>query len=125
MHDAHYSGVEMEMHRPRPEDPYAHTEYGRRAHRGGYGLGDRSTYSETDYSDVPESSRHYEGRGGHARGDYCYGDDVGEEEYYGGPSMPRGYGARGGRARGDEYEDGDEDDGVDDRGRRIERSRWL
>ena len=125
MHEGHYGGVEREMNRR--EDPYAHTDYERRTHRGVSGSGDRSTYSDADF-DVPTSSRHYEGRGIHARVDYFYDDDYEEEEYYDGPSMPRGYGARGGRARQDEYEyeDENEDRGSGgDRERRIERSRWL
>ena len=125
MHDGYYGGVEREMNRR--EDPYAQTGYERRTHRGVSGFGDRAIYSDADF-DVPTSSRHYEGRGVHTRGDYFYDDDDDEEEYYDGPSMARGYGARGGRARRDEYEyeDENEDRGSGgDRGRRVERSRWL
>ena len=123
MHDGYYGGVEREM--DRREDPYAQTGYERRAHRGGSGSGDRSAYSEAE-SAFPTTSRHYEGRGVHARGDYFYDDE--EEGYYDGPSTPRGYGARGGRTGRDEYEyeDENEDGGSGgDRGRRVERSRWL
>lgn len=123
MHDRYYGGVEREM--DRREDPYAQTGYEGRTHRGVSGSGDRSAYSETE-SDFPTTSRHSEGRGVHARGDYFYDDE--EEEYYDGPSTPRGYGARGGRTGRDEYEyeDENEDRGSGgDRGRRVERSRWL